>query len=141
MTDTPRTQPFKLGGQRTVSTTHAATPPQVAERDRPVPPTATQDTKPTAGIQRRAAAPRTAPRYDELERKEARLRPDQVAELSRLARELAREARKSRPAGETPARITDNTLIRVAVDMLLAHSDQLAGIDEEHLRRSVGLKS
>lgn len=139
MTEPPRTTPRRLGSQRTVSTTHAATPPQVDERDHAAPASQPRGSTPPAGTQRRASAPRGAPRYDELERKEARLRPDQVAELSRVARDLAREARKSRPAGETPARITDNTLIRVAVDLLLARSDQLAGIDEDQLRRSLGL--
>src|SRR3546814_6262536 len=34
-------------------------------------------------------------------------------------------------------RITENTLIRVAIDLLLAHQDQLQGATEEELRESV----
>ena len=139
MTDTPRTAPRRLGSQRTVSTTLAATPPQVDKRDRPEPPAPPRTSTPQTGPVRRAQTDRGAPRYDDLERKEARLRPDQLADLSRLSRDLAREARRCRPAGETPSRITDNTLIRIAVDMLLARGDQLVGVDEDQLRRSVGL--
>ncbi|TDD64795.1 hypothetical protein E1262_27130 [Jiangella aurantiaca] len=74
-----------------------------------------------------------------MERKEARLREDQVAELNRLARQLARAARRARPTGAPGERITDNTLIRVAVDLLLGKAEQLRGTTEDELRRSVGL--
>jgi len=36
-------------------------------------------------------------------------------------------------------RITDNTLIRVAVDLLLSRAGDLTGGDESLLRKSVGL--
>ena len=78
-------------------------------------------------------------RWDQLERKEARLRPDQVETLARTARSLSRQARRSRPADTESERITDNTLIRVAVDLLLTRRDQIAGTTEAELRRSVGL--
>lgn len=77
--------------------------------------------------------PAGAPLYLQLHRKETRLREDQVDGLSVLARKLHRA--KSGP-GE---RITDNTLIRVAVDLLLSRADQLHGADESALRKSVGL--
>jgi len=48
-------------------------------------------------------------------RKECRLRPDQLDALTALARRLNRERRGR---GE---RITENTLIRLAVDALLAN--------------------
>ncbi len=142
MTEPPKTRPQRLGA-RTVSTTQEATPPQVDDRPRSQPKPATAQPK-TAAQPRGQSGTSSPPtsrtqRYDDLERKETRLRPDQVAELSRLARELAREARRSRPAGQPGERITDNTLIRVAVDLLLAQGDQLAGVDEQQIRRSVGL--
>jgi len=67
------------------------------------------------------------PKYLQLERKDTRLRADQLDALSRLARRLQR-------TGGRTERITENTLIRVAVDMLLAAGDTLAGRDEEELR-------
>ena len=73
----------------------------------------------------------TLPRYLQLERKELRVRLDQADDLARLTRRLNRVRRG---AGE---RITDNTLIRVAIDLLLQHSDRLAGSTEEELRKSV----
>lgn len=72
-------------------------------------------------------------RYDEYERKEARLRADQYGQLSNASRRLNR-ARKG--SGE---RITENTLIRVAIDLLLNREDDLAGTTEAELRKSVGL--
>ncbi len=55
------------------------------------------------------------PPYLTYVRKECRLRPDQLDALTALARKLNRE-RKGK--GE---RITENTLIRWAVDLLLEH--------------------
>lgn len=60
--------------------------------------------------------------------KYARIRSGQEDELNRLARDL-QEARTSRSE-----RITANTLIRVAVDALLAHPDWLSGDNEAELR-------
>ncbi|MCV7118136.1 hypothetical protein AWC17_25050 [Mycobacterium nebraskense] len=72
-------------------------------------------------------------RYDQLERKETRLRPDQYSRLSGISRALNR-ARAGK--GE---RITENTLIRVAIDLLLQRDTELAGATEAELRQSVGL--
>ncbi|KQY61455.1 hypothetical protein ASD30_25680 [Nocardioides sp. Root140] len=73
------------------------------------------------------------PRYLELTRKEARLTDSQLDDLAALTRRL-NKTRRGR--GE---RLTDNTLIRVAVDMLLAKESSLSGTTEEELRKSVGL--
>lgn len=72
-------------------------------------------------------------RYDQLERKETRLRADQYSRLTELSRELNRQRQGQ---GE---RITENTLIRVAIDLLLAGGDNLAGTTEAELRTSMGL--
>jgi len=72
-------------------------------------------------------------RYDEYERKETRLRDDQYGRLTTASRRLNKH-RKGR--GE---RITENTLIRVAIDLLLDREGQLQGITESELRKSVGL--
>jgi hypothetical protein len=64
-------------------------------------------------------------------RKDARLRPDQVEALTALRRRAARGRR------DRTERITENTLIRLAVDLLLAHADRLHGDDEDTLRRSL----
>ncbi|WP_125079717.1 hypothetical protein [Mycobacterium sp. P7213] len=72
-------------------------------------------------------------RYDKLERKETRLRPDQYSSLSELSRSLNRQRRGR---GD---RITENTLIRVAIDLLLSREAELAGATEADLRTSLGL--
>ena len=71
------------------------------------------------------------PKWQRLERKELRLRADQLDELARIRRTLNRER------GGEGERITENTLIRVAVDMLLGHAGKLRGTTEDELRKSV----
>lgn len=73
------------------------------------------------------------PKYLTLVRKEARLREDQLDDLTSLARSLNR---KRQGSGE---RITKNTLIRIAVDLLIDQSSELEGTTEQELTASVGL--
>ena len=77
-----------------------------------------------------ASAPRP-PLYRRLARKEARLREDQFVALSRLVRILAR-----RRVSRGGPRLTENTLIRVAIDLLVSRADQLAGDTEAEIRAS-----
>lgn len=81
-----------------------------------------------------ACADREVPKYLTLVRKEARLREDQLDSLTNLMRSLNR---KRKGAGE---RITENTLIRVAVDLLLNQTDELKGTTEQEIKKSVGLE-
>ncbi len=81
----------------------------------------------------RTSEPEPGPRYLQMERKEARIRLDQADALAQLTRRLNR-ARSG--GGE---RITYNTLIRVAVDVLLARSDRLVGTTEREPRESLTL--
>lgn len=71
------------------------------------------------------------PKYQTLERKDVRLRADQLDRLAQLTRQVsaARTARSER--------ITENTLVRVAIDLLMSHSSQLRGNSEPELRDSV----
>jgi hypothetical protein len=73
----------------------------------------------------------TGPAYLEFERKETRLRPDQLSDLTEHARRL------NRMKGTGGQRITENTLIRIAVDLLLADIDRADGSTEERIRRSL----
>jgi hypothetical protein len=91
-----------------------------------------QAEQPRRGRSLRAKTPETV-RFDELERKEARVRLDQYEALQSLSRQLNRSRNRR---GE---RITENTLIRVAIDLLLSRQDQVAGTTEAELRTSVGL--
>lgn len=76
-------------------------------------------------------AAKSVPRYLQLVRKDTRLRDDQLAALTGLARQLSR---RRQPNSE---RITENTLIRVAVDLLLDQADRLDGATESELRQSI----
>ena len=71
------------------------------------------------------------PKWASLERKETRLRPDQLEALTALRRRVAAQRRTRSEI------ITDNTLIRIAVDLLLAHGSRLRGDTEEELLHSV----
>lgn len=71
------------------------------------------------------------PAYLRFVRKETRLREDQQNQLTLAARRLNR----AKAAG-TP-RITDNTLIRVAVDLLLSRIERATGDDEVALLESI----
>jgi RNA polymerase-interacting CarD/CdnL/TRCF family regulator len=73
------------------------------------------------------------PKYLTLERKEARITQSQVESLARLSRDLNR---KRKGQGE---RITENTLIRVAIALLVSRQDEIQGITEEELMKSLGL--
>ena len=88
---------------------------------------------PAGGQSRTPVSSSGLPKYLRLERKELLIWPEQITNLSILARVLNRNRRG---AGE---RITTNTLIRVAVALLLSRSQDLAGTTEEELRRSLGL--
>lgn len=71
------------------------------------------------------------PRYLRMVRKEARIRHDQADALARLRRRIAADrVDRSEP-------LTDNTLVRVALDVLLLHADSLTGDTEEQLLASL----
>jgi hypothetical protein len=78
------------------------------------------------------------PKYLRLRRREARVYDDQADALTVLARQLnnGRRLPDGKTAGE---RITDNTLLRLAIDLLLTRTDELQGTTEEELAASLGL--
>lgn len=82
-------------------------------------------------VQRPRRTRTAGPAYLEFERKETRLRVDQLRELTEHARRL------NRMKGVGGQRITENTLIRIAVDLLLADIDRADGSTEERIRRSL----
>jgi outer membrane protein OmpA-like peptidoglycan-associated protein len=100
-----------------------------ADRARPTPQAATS-APPTTALETQADA-----HFTSFQRKETRLRADQQNALTEHARRL------NRAKGTGGQRITDNTLIRVAVDLLLSRTDKLTGRDESELRRSLGMKA
>jgi hypothetical protein len=71
------------------------------------------------------------PKYLQLERKEIRLSRAQQRELTELSRDI-NKARKGK--GE---RITENTLIRIAIALLLKQQENLKGVTELELLESV----
>ena len=73
----------------------------------------------------------SGPAYLRYVRKETRLRDDQQNQLTLQARRLNR-AKKNHGA-----RITENSLIRVAVDLMLAKIERASGDDEDSIRKSM----
>jgi len=82
---------------------------------------------------RREPPPPSLPKYKRLDRKELLAWPDDITALGLLTRRL------NRARGGAGERITQNTLIRVAMALLLSRAQDLAGTTEEELRRSLGL--
>lgn len=74
----------------------------------------------------------STPLYQRMARKEARVREDQYVALSRLVQVLGR-----RRTVRSGPRLTENTLIRVGIDLLLERAERLAGNTEAELRASV----
>ncbi len=72
------------------------------------------------------------PKYLRFVRHDLRARADQLEDIATLRRRIV----AGRARGERSERITDNTLIRVAIDLLLEHGDDLAGTTEEQIRES-----
>ncbi len=98
------------------------------------PPASTEAPEPAADVPAPTAAPaeipEQQPRWATLDRREARLRRDQLRSLGALRRQVARDRQERNEI------ITDNTLIRVAVDFLLHHADTLTGDTEEQRLKS-----
>ena len=97
--------------------------------------TAQERSRDEAAMPTAPRVPPRVPKYLALERKEARLRGDQVDSLALLARRINRQ--KPSRGGE---RITENTLIRVAVDWLLSQEAHVRGSTEEEIRRSLSVR-
>ena len=108
--------------------TEPAMPEVAAKAERPA-------SKVAPIIEKRTAKPPLeepdTPAYLRYVRKETRLREDQQNQLTLQARRLNR-AKKSQGA-----RITENSLIRVAVDLFLAQIERAVGDDEDAIRESL----
>lgn len=72
------------------------------------------------------------PKYLRLVRHDLRARTDQLEGIAALRRRILSD----RARGARSERITDDILIRVAIDLLLAHCDDLAGATEDQIRES-----
>ena len=107
-------------------------PTPTAEKPTPEPTPAAVEPKPKKSKLEPKSKP--TPHYLTLVRKETRLKQEQFDELSQLSKKLNRQ-RKS-----TGDRITENTLIRVAIDLLLSQSEKLEGKTEDELRESLDLQ-
>jgi hypothetical protein len=127
MLDAPAELPPMPGRQRPESQT-----PEIQTPGQRTPEVRTPEVRRLRSDRAPAQDPGT-PKYRQLERKELLIWPDQITELSILARTL------NRNRGGAGERLTPNTLIRVAVALLLSRAPDLAGTTEQELRRSLGL--
>ena len=92
----------------------------------------TQDVAAAAG-EEEAPAASVRPHYTQLVRKELRVFQDQAVDLKILTMTINNS---KLGMGE---RITDNTLVRVAIDLLLERKADLSGTTESELRESLNL--
>jgi len=106
--------------------------------DEPSAPSSETESRAAGKVAKRpTASPKSMPEvepgaaYLRFVRKETRLRDDQQNALTLHARRLSRARSQGGP------RITDNTLIRVAVDLLLARIESAGGNDEAAILKSL----
>lgn len=107
-----------LGGVAPAIQPAAQPPARPQQRPQPAPPPDEQEALP----------------WQTFEPKTARLRPDQLQWLTRTRKTLT-SSRRNPYVG----RVTDNTLIRIAIDLLHEREADLDGTTEDALRASIGL--
>ena len=125
-TETPKPSNVDSGKAEASGTDGGPTKAEPARPSSPTPPTSKKSSVPSE-----PSTDSHAPTYLRYVRKETRLREDQQNRLTLEARRLNR-AKKTRGA-----RITENSLIRVAVDVLLTQIDRAVGDDEDTIRKSM----
>lgn len=76
--------------------------------------------------------PAGGPKYLQLTRRDVRLREDQLDALTALRRRIS----NGRGRGQREERITDSTLIRAAIDLLLVYEDRIDGATEADILTS-----
>ena len=117
----------------------------------PVPPATTHAEATVASAPEPAATPRetrrrpvpsgpAAPKYARLARRDMLITSVQSTGLASLTAEVMSDPRRQQVASSERERITDATLVRIAIDLLLTrHGADLSGVTEDELRASVGL--
>jgi hypothetical protein len=118
--------------------TPTAPAPEMPATPKKTVPTAAKRSGAQASRRKAASKPETSelaeiagPLYSRLDRKEIRLRTDQYERLTEHSRRL------NRAKAGTGERITENTLIRIAIDLLLDRAADLEGSNEAELKDSV----
>jgi hypothetical protein len=126
----PSVAPVTLGASSKDSPTPPAEASKTAGQKKPT----DQKKVPVERNRRREAArAESNATYLQFQRKEARLTLAQLEFATNTAIRLNRGAKSQ------PERITSNTLIRVALDLLISQKDKLSGGTEDELRKSLGL--
>jgi hypothetical protein len=121
----PRVEPLAVGSP--LAAPAGAVPHPPPQPSQPVPPTVPDPGTPDPGPGTHAG-----PNYLRFVRRDLRARAEQLEAVAALRRRITAD----RARAERSERITDNTLIRVAIDLLLAHGDELAGATEDQIRES-----
>ena len=125
----PRVEPLAVGSLPAPAVSPAAGAAPVPAPE-PAPEPAGKPAPPAAPDP--GSATDTVPKYLRLVRHDLRVRAQQMEALAALRRRISAD----RGRKERSERITDNTLIRVAIDLLLEHGDELAGATEDQIRDS-----
>lgn len=85
-------------------------------------------------------APAALSRWDQLNRRIFSVADPQVEELVELRKALMRLPARQRVLARDRERITESTLVRIGIDLVLRHRDQIEGVTEDELRASLGLE-
>lgn len=134
----PHVQPINVGSPAvpdsgTAEVRDSRTPGVPDSRSPALPDSGTPEIPKSGSTEVRESGTTGLPKYQRMERRDARLRPDQWQALGELRSRLQRQRR------DRTERITDNTMLRLAVDLLLTHGDRLTGDTEDAMRAALGL--
>lgn len=129
-----------LSLSRTARTTPQAAEPAATDEQTAARPTPESDPTPRETRRRPVPSGPAAPKYARLARRDMLITSTQSAGLASLTAEVMNDPHRQQVASSERERITDATLVRVAIDLLLTrHRDELSGVTEDELRASVGL--
>lgn len=105
----------------------------------PAPSTPARGERPSgsAGVGEEAPA---LSRWDQLNRRIFSVADPQVEELVGLRKALMRLPARQRVLARDRERITESTLVRIGIDLVLRQRDQIEGVTEDELRASLGLE-
>ena len=134
VTEAPSASPVDVASEKVAEEPVAPAPaPKAApvrrRAERQQPPAVTAQPAPETENE---SSPAKKPSWEEMGRKEVRVYSDQVLALTTLRMRINNGKRGSE-------RITDNTLIRTAIDLLLKQQDEIGGVTENEIRASCGL--
>jgi len=104
-----------------------------AEAVRPPAPAPPKQASETIPVENELVEQWQTPKWLTFERKETRIRADQIEFLESV------RIRLNSQRGRSGERLTDNTFVRIAIDLLMERESELRGVTESQIRSNLGI--